>query len=75
MKKSGLIFIIAIFVFTGKVLIADSPVTSTDFYKAYLHIEQVQRAEQHGILDGHLAGYLLDETVSIDKKAAVIMHG
>lgn len=72
MKKSGLIFIIAMFVFTGKVLIADSPVTSTDFYKAYLQIEQVQQAEQHGILDGHLAGYLLDETVSIDKKAAVI---
>lgn len=72
MKKSGLIFIIAMFVFTGKVSIADSPVTSTDFYKAYLQIEQVQQAEQHGILDGHLAGYLLDETVSIDKKAAVI---
>ena len=51
---------------------ADSPITSTDFYKAYLHISEVEEANKVGVLSEGMAQYLLDSENSIDKKAAVI---
>lgn len=54
------------------VLKADSPVTSTVFYSAYMEHEIVGYAEQSGVLDDKIAAYLLDEGNLIDVKAAVI---
>ena len=51
---------------------ADSPITSTDFYKAYLHISEVEEANKVGVLSDKIAQYLLDSENSLDKKAAVI---
>ena len=51
---------------------ADSPITSTDFYKAYLHIPEVEEAHEIGVLSDKIAQYLLDSENSLDKKAAVI---
>ncbi len=54
------------------VVTADSPITSTDFYKAYLHISEVEEANKVGVLSDKIAQYLLDSENSLDKKAAVI---
>ena len=51
---------------------ADSPITSTDFYKAYLHIPEVEEAHTIGVLSEEIAEYLLNSDNSLDKKAAVI---
>jgi len=62
-------FLLLIFL---SVINADSPITSTDFYKAYLHISEVEEANKVGVLSDKIAQYLLDSENSIDKKAAVI---
>jgi len=54
------------------VVTADSPITSTDFYKAYLHIPEVEEAHEIGVLSEGMAQFLLDSENSLDKKAAVI---
>ncbi len=51
---------------------ADSPVTSTVFYNAYMEHEIVGYAEQSGMIDEKIAAYLLDGDNLIDVKAAVI---
>ena len=62
-------FLLLIFL---SVINADSPITSTDFYKAYLHISEVEEANKVGVLSDKIAQYLLDSENSLDKKAAVI---
>ena len=54
------------------VINADSPITSTDFFKAYLHIPEVEEAHTIGVLSEGIAEYLLNSDNSLDKKAAVI---
>jgi len=54
------------------VVTADSPITSTDFYKAYLHIPEVEEAHEIGVLSEGMTQFLLDSENSLDKKAAVI---
>ncbi len=51
---------------------ADSPVTSTDFYTAYLDIEEVAKASEMTYIDEETALYLSDSENPIDVKAAVI---
>lgn len=51
---------------------ADSPLTSTDFNKAYSDIELVTYAADTGIMDEEIAAYLRDEENPIDIKAAII---
>jgi len=51
---------------------ADSPITSTDFYKAYLHVHEVVEAHETGVLSEEISQYLLNSENSLDKKAAVI---
>jgi hypothetical protein len=51
---------------------ADSPLTSTNFWKAYRDIPAVRQAHDIERLDTTLANYLLSKRNSIAKKAAVI---
>ncbi|MDG0810399.1 copper amine oxidase N-terminal domain-containing protein [Cohnella rhizosphaerae] len=51
---------------------ADSPVTSTDFYKAYTDEPIVQKALQAGGMTAELATYLADESSPLALRAAVI---
>lgn len=51
---------------------ADSPITSTDFYTAYLDVEIVNTAESEGIVNSEIAKYLSSPENPIDVKAAVI---
>ena len=53
-------------------LFADSPLTSTDFYKAYMDIPQVAMASQLRALNEELCGFLANENTPVDHSAAVI---
>ena len=50
---------------------AGNPLT-TNFSNFYSSVEQVNLAEQYGKLDGKIARYLLDGSVALENKAAVI---
>ncbi len=51
---------------------ADSPITSTTFYEAYRELEIVREANNSGVVDLEIAGYLYSKSIPIDLKAAVI---
>jgi len=51
---------------------ADSPLTSTDFYGAYLDIPLVKEARDAGVLNDKMCAYLADPKNPIDAKAALI---
>jgi len=68
MKNKHLLY----YLFFLSIANADSPITSTDFYKAYLHIPEVEEAHEIGVLSDKIAQFLLDSENSLDKKAAVI---
>ncbi len=65
-------FLLVIMVIVSAFAKADSPITSTPIYQAYLENPYVSLALKKGVLNDTIAGYLLNDTVSIDKKAAVI---
>jgi LPXTG-motif cell wall-anchored protein len=73
MKKMILIIstLLGIFLF-GETAYADSPLTSTDFNRAYADIEIVTHAAASGIIDEEIAAYLMEESNPIDVKAAII---
>ncbi len=72
MKNTKYLLIISLIVFIGNTLMAGSPLSNIKFYMAYQFNEKVQLAEQQGFVDGAIAFYLMDESVTIDQKAAVI---
>lgn len=51
---------------------AGNPVTLVSFYSVYNYLPQVTYVENHGVVDGKVIQFLLDETAAIDEKAAVI---
>jgi hypothetical protein len=70
MKKTILLFLFTLSINT---VFADSPLTSTNFYQAYLDIPLVDRtANSNGVLTDEVFDYLNSTTSSIDKKMAVI---
>lgn len=64
----GVIF----FAMNSITVFADSPVTSTDFYKAYIDVDIVKTAKEKGVVDQEIASYLHSSKNPIDVKAAVI---
>lgn len=73
MKKLA-VFLVAISLLLSVTIVskADSPVTSTSFYKAYTDIAIVSKAAEQGVMDEETADYLADPENPIDIKAAVI---
>lgn len=71
MKHLGLGLLVCLLIGVTPAL-ADSPLTSSDFWVGYKDIPQVVMAHDIERLNTKLAYYLLDSTVSIDRKAAVI---
>jgi hypothetical protein len=53
-------------------LFADSPLTSTPFYKAYLDVEIIEKASKEHILNVDEIMYLLDSANSLDKRLALV---
>ncbi|OQY99886.1 MAG: hypothetical protein B6D35_08340 [Candidatus Brocadia sp. UTAMX2] len=73
MKKVLIVALIlkVLFVFPG-VGHADSPITATDFHKAYLDVKMVQRAHLEGVMGVEIAEFLSSPENPLDVKAAVI---
>ena len=70
MKKT-ILFIL--FTLSINAVFADSPLTSTNFYQAYLNVPIVAKtANSNGVLTDEVFDYLNSTTSSIDKKIAVI---
>lgn len=65
-------FLIFFLAGTASVASADSPVTSTPFYTAYLELEIVQSAEEKGVIDLEIAEHLYSKSIPLDLKAAII---
>ena len=66
------LFLILIFTLSINSVFADSPLTSTDFYKAYLDIPLIQKtANSNGVLTDEVFEYLISKN-SLDKKVALI---
>lgn len=55
-----------------KIASADSPITSTEFYEAYMDVKMVQRAHLQSVLGFEIAEFLSSPENPIDEKAAVI---
>lgn len=72
MKNFSKLILTAVFFFAAQYIFAGSPLSQTKFFSAYYLNEKVQYAEELGFLDGILAGYLMDQSITIDLKAAVI---
>ena len=51
---------------------ADSPITATKFYEAYLDVKMVERAHLEGVMGLEIAEFLTSPENPIDVKAAVI---
>jgi len=75
MKKilcSAIFIAIAASLLSPVISCADSPVTSTQFYTAYLDIDQVKNASIMPYIDEETAKYLSEPENPLDIKAAVI---
>ena len=64
--------VIAICIFFSTFSYADSPLTSTSFYEAYLDYEIVKKANESGVMEEEFANYLHSKDNPIDVKAALI---
>ena len=51
---------------------ADSPITATKFYEAYMDVKMVERAHLEGVMGLEIAEFLTSPENSIDVKTAVI---
>ena len=73
-KKLCLVIIIAIAIslMSPAISFADSPITSTKFYTAYLDIDVVAKASEMTNIDSETIKYLSDPEYPLDIKAAVI---
>lgn len=70
MKKTLLILIFSISINT---VFADSPLTSTDFYKAYLEVPMVKEAlSSKDIISNGIMEYINDDANPLDVKLAII---
>lgn len=70
MKKINLIVLAIIGLFaTG---FAANPVTMTSFHNVFNYLEEVNQVSEHGMIDGRVISFLVDENTPIDQKAAVI---
>ena len=71
-KKFLLVLILKMLCIFSATSHADSPITATDFYEAYLDVKMVQRAHLEGVVGIEIAEYLSSPENPIDAKAAVI---
>ena len=71
MKKA--LFFIASLIFIAQLGYADSPLTSTDFYLAYLDVPIVKAAADHpNVLTEEMMAFLHDDANPLDVRMALI---
>ncbi len=70
MKKTLLLLL---FIFSNNSVFADSPLTSTDFYKAYMNVPMVQEAyASKGRITNYMMEYIDDDANQLEIKLAII---
>jgi len=73
MKKIlQVVFLLNVLFMFSAITHADSPVTATRFYEAYLDVKMVERAHVEGVMGLEIAEFLTSPENPIDVKAAVI---
>ena len=73
MKKIlQVVFLLNVLFMFSAVTHADSPITTTKFFKAYLDVKMVERAHLEGVMGLEIAEFLTSPENPIDVKAAVI---
>ena len=73
MKKIlQVVFLLNVLFTFSAVTYADSPITATKFYEAYLDVKMVERAHLEGVMGLEIAEFLTSPENPIDVKAAVI---
>ena len=73
MKKIFVLFLLPVLVFVfSRKSYADSPITATDFYEAYMDVKMVERAHLEGVMGLEIAEFLTSPENPIDVKAALI---
>ena len=73
MKKIlQVVFLLNVLFLFQKTSHADSPITATKFYEAYLDVKMVERAHLEGVMGLEIAEFLTSPENPIDVKAAVI---
>ncbi|MCF6150568.1 MAG: hypothetical protein E3K37_18215 [Candidatus Kuenenia sp.] len=73
MKKIYIfVFIVNTLLLCHTITLADSPLTSTEFYEAYMDVKMVQRAHLQNVMGIEIAEFLSSPDNPIDEKAAVI---
>ncbi|MCR4322134.1 MAG: hypothetical protein NUV74_17585 [Candidatus Brocadiaceae bacterium] len=73
MKKILLVVLLLnVLLLFQKISHADSPITATKFYEAYLDVKMVERAHLEGVMGFEIAEFLTSTENPIDAKAAVI---
>ena len=73
MKKIlQVVFLLNVLFMFSAVTHADSPITATKFYEAYLDVKMVERAHLEGVMGLEIAEFLTSPENPIDVKAAVI---
>src|SRR3990172_12490499 len=73
MKKTLLVVLLLnVLLLFQKITHADSPITATKFYEAYLDVKMVERAHLEGVMGLEIAEFLSSPENSIDVKTAVI---
>lgn len=71
-KILPLVVIVQLFCIFPGIGHADSPITSTKFYEAYMDVTMVKRAHLEGVIGIEIAEFLSSPENPIDTKAAVI---
>jgi hypothetical protein len=73
MKKTLLVVLLLnVLLLFQKTSHADSPITATGFYEAYMDVKMVERAHMEGVMGLEIAEFLTSTENPIDVKAAVI---
>lgn len=69
----NIILLLLLLLFSINTVFADSPLTSTDFYKAYVDIAMVQEAStSKGIITNEMMEYIDDDANPLEVKLAII---
>lgn len=72
MKTLKILFISLLLIAASNLVLADSPITSTKFYNCYSEYDVVMKAHKFGVMNDTIAEYLLNDTLDIGVKAAII---
>jgi hypothetical protein len=70
MKRTTLITLITIGLIAS--VVASKPVTLTNFHASFGYLDEVRHVLDHGLIDGRIVNFLVDQNNPIDEKAAII---